>query len=173
MVRNLIKQSILLLERCSNQTLVSQSNHYKSQSSISLLSCNRIYKFHQLCFSAIVFRTNPADWCCVAPPTVLCPLLCKNGGICLQSDRCLCPPTFTGKFCHIPVTATAAAGAAQPSSSTNEVVKPALLSALTANQELTRSEFLMPLGQHQDSVTRSGGEAKFCPVPVIVLKTDV
>lgn len=148
-----------------NQTLVSQSNRYKSQTSISLLNCNRIYKFHQLCFSAIVFRTNPADWCCVSaltpsPPPVLCPLLCKNGGICLQSDRCLCPPTFTGKFCQIPVTSTAAAGAAPPSSSTNEVVKPALLSALTANQELTRSEFLMPLGQHQESVTRSGGEAE-------------
>lgn len=107
------------------------------------------------------------------PPPVLCPLLCKNGGICLQSDRCLCPPTFTGKFCQIPVTSTAAAGAAPPSSSTNEVVKPALLSALTANQELTRSEFLMPLGQHQESAARSGGEAEFCPVPVIVLKTDV
>uniref|UniRef100_A0A3B5B9V6 Latent-transforming growth factor beta-binding protein 4-like n=1 Tax=Stegastes partitus TaxID=144197 RepID=A0A3B5B9V6_9TELE len=56
--------------------------------------------------------------CC--RPAVVCPLLCKNGGVCLQQDRCLCPPNFTGKFCHIPVAPTAAA-------------------------ELTQSEFLLPL----------------------------
>lgn len=77
----------------------------------------------------------------VVPPAVLCPLLCKNGGVCLQTDRCLCPPTFTGKFCQIPVPVAAAA----PPSSTNEVIKPVLLSAMAANQELTQSEFLMPL----------------------------
>uniref|UniRef100_A0A3B5B9M9 Latent-transforming growth factor beta-binding protein 1 n=1 Tax=Stegastes partitus TaxID=144197 RepID=A0A3B5B9M9_9TELE len=56
----------------------------------------------------------------------VCPLLCKNGGVCLQQDRCLCPPNFTGKFCHIPVAPTAAA--ASSPASTNEIVKPALLS---------------------------------------------
>uniref|UniRef100_A0A3B5B1L6 Latent-transforming growth factor beta-binding protein 4-like n=1 Tax=Stegastes partitus TaxID=144197 RepID=A0A3B5B1L6_9TELE len=62
--------------------------------------------------------------CC--RPAVVCPLLCKNGGVCLQQDRCLCPPNFTGKFCHIPVAPTAAA--ASSPASTNEIVKPALLS---------------------------------------------
>ncbi|CAK6979726.1 latent-transforming growth factor beta-binding protein 2 isoform X4 [Scomber scombrus] len=91
----------------------------------------------------------------------LCPLLCKNGGICLQKDRCICPPNFTGKFCQIPVaptavaaaaTAAAAAAAASPSS-TNEIVKPALLSA---GQELTQSEFLLPLGGQSQEVGRPG-----------------
>ncbi|XP_053123322.1 latent-transforming growth factor beta-binding protein 4 isoform X4 [Hemicordylus capensis] len=36
-----------------------------------------------------------------APP-VLCPLICQNGGVCLKKDKCLCPPSWTGKFCHIP-----------------------------------------------------------------------
>ncbi|XP_048348819.1 latent-transforming growth factor beta-binding protein 4 isoform X3 [Sphaerodactylus townsendi] len=35
-------------------------------------------------------------------PHVLCPLICHNGGVCLKKDKCLCPPTWTGKFCHIP-----------------------------------------------------------------------
>ncbi|XP_041795911.1 latent-transforming growth factor beta-binding protein 4 isoform X3 [Chelmon rostratus] len=83
----------------------------------------------------------------------LCPLLCKNGGVCLQRDRCLCPPNFTGKFCQIPVaTAAVAAAAAASPSSTNEIVKPALLSTMATNQALTRSEFLLPLNQE----TRSG-----------------
>ncbi|KAF0030959.1 hypothetical protein F2P81_017690 [Scophthalmus maximus] len=89
----------------------------------------------------------------------LCPLLCKNGGICLQKDRCLCSPNFTGKFCQIPVTspeAAAPAAAASPSS-TNEIFKPGLVSA--ANQdELTRSEFLLPLGQNQEAA-RSGAQS--------------
>ncbi|XP_044281353.1 latent-transforming growth factor beta-binding protein 4 isoform X1 [Varanus komodoensis] len=32
----------------------------------------------------------------------LCPLICQNGGVCLKKDQCLCPPNWTGKFCHIP-----------------------------------------------------------------------
>eukprot|EP00076_Gallus_gallus_P034695 XP_025000233.1 uncharacterized protein LOC107050762 [Gallus gallus] len=31
----------------------------------------------------------------------LCPLLCRNGGVCARPDSCLCPPGFTGKFCHL------------------------------------------------------------------------
>ncbi|XP_035535794.1 latent-transforming growth factor beta-binding protein 2-like [Morone saxatilis] len=85
----------------------------------------------------------------------LCPLLCKNGGVCLQKDRCLCPADFTGKFCQMP--AAAAVSAAVPlSSSTNEIEKPPPpLSAMATNQELTQSEFLLPLG-HSQEVARSG-----------------
>ncbi|XP_026173673.1 latent-transforming growth factor beta-binding protein 4 isoform X2 [Mastacembelus armatus] len=90
----------------------------------------------------------------------VCPLLCKNGGICLHKDRCLCPPNFTGKFCQIsiaPTTSAAAPAAASPSS-TNEILKPVPLSAMAANQELTQSEFLLPLGQNQEAV-RSGASS--------------
>ncbi|XP_014915221.1 latent-transforming growth factor beta-binding protein 2 isoform X6 [Poecilia latipinna] len=76
----------------------------------------------------------------LAAPKVLCPLLCKNGGVCLQTDRCLCPANFTGKFCQIPVPPPGAA-------STNEIVRLPLPSSAAANQELMRSEFLLPLGQ--------------------------
>ncbi|XP_068560985.1 latent-transforming growth factor beta-binding protein 4 isoform X2 [Cebidichthys violaceus] len=72
----------------------------------------------------------------------LCLLLCQNGGVCLQKDRCVCPPSFSGKFCQIPVVRSAASP-----SSTNEIVEPAPLS----NQELTRSEFLLPLGHAQET----------------------
>ncbi|KAM9318546.1 LOW QUALITY PROTEIN: latent-transforming growth factor beta-binding protein 4 [Pholidichthys leucotaenia] len=77
----------------------------------------------------------------------LCPLLCKNGGVCLQKDRCLCPLNFTGKFCQIPVN--------PHNASTNEIAKPALLSDMAANRELTRSEFLLPLAHNQE-VNRAG-----------------
>ncbi|XP_040179079.1 latent-transforming growth factor beta-binding protein 4 [Rana temporaria] len=33
----------------------------------------------------------------------LCPMLCKNGGVCIKKDQCLCPPNFTGRFCQIPL----------------------------------------------------------------------
>nr|XP_057935549.1 latent-transforming growth factor beta-binding protein 4 isoform X3 [Doryrhamphus excisus] len=80
---------------------------------------------------------------------VLCPLLCKNGGVCLLKDRCLCPSNFTGKFCQIPVTHAS-------SSSTNEVVKPASLSVMSPNQDLTQSEFLLPLGAQNQELGRPG-----------------
>ncbi|XP_016536465.1 latent-transforming growth factor beta-binding protein 4 isoform X4 [Poecilia formosa] len=78
----------------------------------------------------------------LAAPKVLCPLLCKNGGVCLQTDRCLCPANFTGKFCQIPVPPPGAA-------STNEIVRLPLPSSAAANQELIGSEFLLPLGQNR------------------------
>ncbi|XP_037533832.1 latent-transforming growth factor beta-binding protein 1 [Nematolebias whitei] len=76
----------------------------------------------------------------------LCPLLCKNGGVCLQKDRCFCPKNFTGKFCQIP---------ASPSASSNQISRPALLATAAANQELMRSEFLLPLGQNQEALQES------------------
>ncbi|XP_034021316.1 LOW QUALITY PROTEIN: latent-transforming growth factor beta-binding protein 4-like, partial [Thalassophryne amazonica] len=82
----------------------------------------------------------------------LCPLLCKNGGVCVQKDRCLCPTNFTGKFCQIAVTTTTPTATTAPSS-TNHIIKPAhLLSpGMVANQKLTQSEFLLPLRQDQEA----------------------
>ncbi|KAM8905293.1 latent-transforming growth factor beta-binding protein 4-like isoform 2-T2 [Spinachia spinachia] len=74
----------------------------------------------------------------------LCPLLCKNGGVCLQKDRCLCPPGFSGKFCQVPIASSA-------SFSTNDIVKSPLLSAMEAIPELTQSEFLLPLRSSKET----------------------
>ncbi|MEQ2182282.1 hypothetical protein GOODEAATRI_020706, partial [Goodea atripinnis] len=97
----------------------------------------------------------------------LCPLLCKNGGVCVQKDRCLCPANFTGKFCQIPVPPLAArpSGAALPSS-TNEIVKPVLLSGTAANHELMRSEFLLPLGPNQEVPRSTAADSRMVKVRV-------
>uniref|UniRef100_A0A8C7RJH7 Latent-transforming growth factor beta-binding protein 4 n=1 Tax=Oncorhynchus mykiss TaxID=8022 RepID=A0A8C7RJH7_ONCMY len=77
----------------------------------------------------------------VSPP-VLCPMLCQNGGVCIQKDRCLCPPTFTGKFCHIPV--------ATPS--TNDIEKPPRSPSVLASQQLlSQSEYILPLQSQQQT----------------------
>uniref|UniRef100_A0A3P9A0X9 Latent-transforming growth factor beta-binding protein 1 n=1 Tax=Esox lucius TaxID=8010 RepID=A0A3P9A0X9_ESOLU len=34
---------------------------------------------------------------------VVCHLPCMNGGKCSARDKCQCPPSFTGKFCQMPV----------------------------------------------------------------------
>uniref|UniRef100_A0A3P8TW60 Latent-transforming growth factor beta-binding protein 1 n=1 Tax=Amphiprion percula TaxID=161767 RepID=A0A3P8TW60_AMPPE len=104
---------------------------------LSVLCINKQVKLSVMCVNKQVNRL-------FVVLSVLCPLLCQNGGVCLQKDRCLCPPNFTGKFCQIPVS----------SSSTNEIVRPAGLAAMATNQELTRSEFLLPLGQNREE-TRS------------------
>ncbi|XP_052387440.1 latent-transforming growth factor beta-binding protein 4 isoform X5 [Carassius gibelio] len=65
----------------------------------------------------------------------VCPMLCKNGGVCVQKDQCLCPPNFTGKFCHIPVSSAA---------STNDMEKQPTSAAESANQPMT-SEYILPL----------------------------
>lgn len=83
----------------------------------------------------------------VSPP-VLCPMLCQNGGVCIQKDRCLCPPTFTGKFCHIPV--------ATPS--TNDIEKPPRIPSVLASQQLlTQSEYILPLQSQQQSHSQPSG----------------
>lgn len=66
---------------------------------------------------------------------VVCPMLCKNGGACIQKDQCLCPPNFTGKFCHIPVSA---------GSSTNDIEKQQSDAADSAHHPMT-SEYILPL----------------------------
>ncbi|XP_020363277.2 latent-transforming growth factor beta-binding protein 4 isoform X1 [Oncorhynchus kisutch] len=77
----------------------------------------------------------------------LCPMLCQNGGVCIQKDRCLCPPTFTGKFCHIPV--------ATPS--TNDIEKPPRIPSVLASQQLlTQSEYILPLQSHSQPSGASG-----------------
>ncbi|XP_066560038.1 latent-transforming growth factor beta-binding protein 4 isoform X2 [Amia ocellicauda] len=69
----------------------------------------------------------------------LCPLLCNNGGVCIHKDVCLCPPTFTGKFCQIPI-----------QSSTNEIEKPPSRAPALPNQQgLTQSEYTLPLQNHE------------------------
>uniref|UniRef100_A0A673Y713 Latent-transforming growth factor beta-binding protein 1 n=1 Tax=Salmo trutta TaxID=8032 RepID=A0A673Y713_SALTR len=81
----------------------------------------------------------------------LCPMLCQNGGVCIQKDRCLCPPTFTGKFCHIPV--------ATPS--TNDIEKlPRSPSVLASQQLLTQSEYILPLQSQQQSHTSGSSMVK-------------
>ncbi|XP_058243291.1 latent-transforming growth factor beta-binding protein 4-like isoform X4 [Hemibagrus wyckioides] len=75
----------------------------------------------------------------------LCPMLCKNGGVCIQKDRCLCPTNFTGKFCHIP--------ASPSSTSSNEIEKQSSSSTLPASQRLMRSEYVLPLQSRQQNQT--------------------
>nr|XP_055030137.1 latent-transforming growth factor beta-binding protein 4 isoform X2 [Misgurnus anguillicaudatus] len=65
----------------------------------------------------------------------VCPMLCKNGGVCIQKDQCLCPPNFTGKFCHIPVSS---------GSSTNDIDKSPSGAVDLASPPMT-SEYLLPL----------------------------
>ncbi|XP_073706971.1 latent-transforming growth factor beta-binding protein 4 isoform X2 [Garra rufa] len=65
----------------------------------------------------------------------VCPMLCKNGGVCVQKDQCLCPPNFTGKFCHIAVSTAA---------STNDIEKPAASAVDSVDQPMT-SEYILPL----------------------------
>uniref|UniRef100_A0A8C8SY70 Latent-transforming growth factor beta-binding protein 1 n=1 Tax=Pelusios castaneus TaxID=367368 RepID=A0A8C8SY70_9SAUR len=73
------------------------------------------------------------------PRPVLCPLLCQNGGVCIRKDQCLCPPGFTGKFCHIPAARTLpeALGPKQNGD------------GLEGPQPLTKSVYTLPLANHQ------------------------
>ncbi|XP_056396725.1 latent-transforming growth factor beta-binding protein 4 isoform X2 [Hyla sarda] len=68
----------------------------------------------------------------------LCPLLCQNGGICIKKDTCLCPPSFTGKFCQIPV-------------STGERVVAYTIrnSSVEQNVMSKSSVYTLPLSNHQ------------------------
>ncbi|XP_052008003.1 latent-transforming growth factor beta-binding protein 4-like [Xyrauchen texanus] len=79
----------------------------------------------------------------------LCPMLCKNGGVCKQKDQCLCPPNFTGKFCHIPVSTT----------SSNDIEKPLPSPVDSANQPMT-SEYILPLQTPEQSNTNGSPMVK-------------
>uniref|UniRef100_A0A8C4YIR6 Latent-transforming growth factor beta-binding protein 1 n=1 Tax=Gopherus evgoodei TaxID=1825980 RepID=A0A8C4YIR6_9SAUR len=67
----------------------------------------------------------------------LCPLLCQNGGVCIRKDQCLCPPSFTGKFCQIQSPRPQAPAPGQ------EVDSPG------GAQPLTKSVYTLPLTNHQ------------------------
>ncbi|TRZ06770.1 hypothetical protein HGM15179_020338, partial [Zosterops borbonicus] len=77
----------------------------------------------------------------------LCPLLCRNGGLCAHPQRCLCPPKFTGKFCHLPAT--------NVTSRQNLRGDPQNLRGDPQNleggpQALTRSVYTLPLSNHRE-----------------------
>ncbi|XP_048837120.1 latent-transforming growth factor beta-binding protein 4 isoform X42 [Brienomyrus brachyistius] len=75
----------------------------------------------------------------------LCPMLCQNGGVCIQKDRCQCPQNFTGKFCHIPAT-----------SSTNDIEKSQLNPSVLRDQQLmSQSEYLLPLQSEEHHQTNA------------------
>ncbi|GAA6106631.1 latent-transforming growth factor beta-binding protein 4-like isoform X1 [Tachysurus ichikawai] len=75
----------------------------------------------------------------------LCPMLCKNGGVCIQKDRCLCPTNFTGKFCHIPVSSS--------STTSNNIEKLSPSGTFPASQGMMRSEYVLPLQSRQQNQT--------------------
>ncbi|XP_028652280.2 latent-transforming growth factor beta-binding protein 1-like [Erpetoichthys calabaricus] len=72
----------------------------------------------------------------------LCRLLCQNGGICIQQDRCLCPPTFTGRYCQIPTTASPSSNNEIEAVSQNDM-------AVISNGRLVHSVHTLPLQSHQ------------------------
>ncbi|XP_072287685.1 latent-transforming growth factor beta-binding protein 4 isoform X2 [Pyxicephalus adspersus] len=67
----------------------------------------------------------------------LCPLQCKNGGICIKKDQCLCPPSFTGKFCQIPV------------SPGNGIAAYTIRNSSVEQNSRTKSVYTLPLSNHQ------------------------
>ncbi|XP_069738385.1 LOW QUALITY PROTEIN: latent-transforming growth factor beta-binding protein 4 [Phaenicophaeus curvirostris] len=67
---------------------------------------------------------------------VVCPLLCRNGGLCLRRDACVCPPQFTGKFCHLPGNGTRGGAGGGPQN--------------PGAPELTQSVFTLPLANHRE-----------------------
>uniref|UniRef100_A0AAY4D5H5 Latent-transforming growth factor beta-binding protein 2 n=1 Tax=Denticeps clupeoides TaxID=299321 RepID=A0AAY4D5H5_9TELE len=80
----------------------------------------------------------------------LCPMLCQNGGICIQKDRCICPPNFTGKFCQIPVL----------SSSTNDIEKTPPSPSMPVTEQLMQSEYILPLQNQQAGHASGAGLVK-------------
>ncbi|XP_072704828.1 latent-transforming growth factor beta-binding protein 4 [Ciconia boyciana] len=67
---------------------------------------------------------------------VVCPLLCRNGGVCARPDACLCPPEFTGKFCHLPANGTQGGGGVPQNPG--------------GPQALTQSVYTLPLANHRE-----------------------
>ncbi|KAM7004167.1 LOW QUALITY PROTEIN: latent-transforming growth factor beta-binding protein 4-like [Passerculus sandwichensis] len=82
---------------------------------------------------------------------VLCPLLCRNGGLCAHPQRCLCPPEFTGKFCHLP-SGNVTSGRGGPQNPQNPRGGPQNPQNAEggAPQALTRSVYTLPLSNHRE-----------------------
>ncbi|XP_069063305.1 latent-transforming growth factor beta-binding protein 4 isoform X2 [Pleurodeles waltl] len=82
----------------------------------------------------------------------LCPSLCKNGGVCIKKDQCLCPPTFTGKFCQIPVSSSEGSRTGRA---------PVLrTSASDLEQSMTKTVYTLPLSNHQPEHTGAASIVK-------------
>ncbi|XP_053577766.1 latent-transforming growth factor beta-binding protein 4 isoform X2 [Bombina bombina] len=71
-------------------------------------------------------------------------MICQNGGVCLKKDKCLCPPSFTGKFCQIPVPSGDGASA-QHSRNSSE------------HNSMTKSVYMLPLSNHRPD--KDGGSS--------------
>ncbi|XP_049652523.1 latent-transforming growth factor beta-binding protein 4 isoform X1 [Accipiter gentilis] len=67
---------------------------------------------------------------------VVCPLLCQNGGVCARPDSCVCPPEFTGKFCHVPANGTWGGGGVPQNPG--------------GPQALTQSVYTLPLANYRE-----------------------
>ncbi|XP_058678818.1 LOW QUALITY PROTEIN: latent-transforming growth factor beta-binding protein 4-like [Ammospiza caudacuta] len=82
---------------------------------------------------------------------VLCPLLCQNGGLCAHPQRCLCPPQFTGKFCHLP-SGNVTSGRGGPQNPQNPRGGPQNPQNVEGGspQALTRSIYTLPLSNHRE-----------------------
>ncbi|XP_077788592.1 latent-transforming growth factor beta-binding protein 4 isoform X4 [Podarcis muralis] len=76
-------------------------------------------------------------------PQVLCPLICQNGGVCLKKDKCLCPPSWTGKFCHIP--ALPRPHGQQPPSRRETSAQ-----AEAGAQPMAKSTYTLPIANHRE-----------------------
>ncbi|XP_060113932.1 latent-transforming growth factor beta-binding protein 4 [Heteronotia binoei] len=70
----------------------------------------------------------------------LCPLICQNGGVCLKKDKCLCPPHWTGKFCHLP---------ALPHSHSQGPTRRGAEEASPAQRAVTKSTYTLPIANHR------------------------
>ncbi|XP_074786777.1 latent-transforming growth factor beta-binding protein 4 [Athene noctua] len=77
---------------------------------------------------------------------VVCPLLCQNGGVCARPDTCLCPPQFTGRFCHLPANSTWGGGG---TGGGDDPPKPPP-DAAGGPQALTQSVYTLPLANHRE-----------------------
>ncbi|XP_069500617.1 latent-transforming growth factor beta-binding protein 4 isoform X2 [Ambystoma mexicanum] len=82
----------------------------------------------------------------------LCPMVCKNGGVCLKKDQCLCPPNFTGKFCHIPVLPSDGSRAGRASVLESSDTDP--------KHPMTKTVYTLPLSNHQPEHTGAASIVK-------------
>ncbi|XP_034974403.1 latent-transforming growth factor beta-binding protein 4 isoform X2 [Zootoca vivipara] len=73
----------------------------------------------------------------------LCPLICQNGGVCLKKDKCLCPPRWTGKFCHIPALP-------RPHGQQTPSRREINAQAEGGSQPMAKSTYTLPIANHRE-----------------------